>query len=308
MNHTSGMLSADALKGKTIIVTGGGTGLGKSMGSYFSELGANLVITSRKMEVLEKTASEIKEKSGNEVLCVTCDVREYEQVERVILAAKEKFGKVDVLLNNAAGNFISPTERLSNRAFDTVVDIVLKGSYNFTLAMGKDWINSKQQGTILNIVTTYAWTGSGYVVPSACAKSGVLAMTRSLAVEWAKYGIRSNAIAPGPFPTEGAWDRLLPGDLKKKYDPSKKVPLGRVGDHQELANLAAYLVSDYSAYVNGEVITIDGGEWLKGAGEFNMLEAIPEELWDAMEMGRQKSGSKLKMMWLYFKGMRKLKL
>ena len=180
------------------------------MGSYFSELGANLVITSRKMEVLEKTAAEIKEKSGNEVLCVSCDVREYEQVERVIASAKEKFGKVDVLLNNAAGNFISPTERLSNRAFDTVVDIVLKGSYNFTLAIGKDWIESKQQGTVLNIVTTYAWTGSGYVVPSACAKSGVLAMTRSLAVEWAKYGIRSNAIAPGPFPTEGAWDRLLP--------------------------------------------------------------------------------------------------
>lgn len=308
MNYASGMLSQDSLKGKTIIVTGGGTGLGKSMGSYFSELGANLVITSRKMEVLEKTAEEIKAKSGNEVLCVTCDVREYEQVEKVIATAKEKFGKVDVLLNNAAGNFISPTERLSNRAFDTVVDIVLKGSYNFTLAIGKDWIESKQQGTILNIVTTYAWTGSGYVVPSACAKSGVLAMTRSLAVEWAKYGIRSNAIAPGPFPTEGAWDRLLPGDLKKKYDPAKKVPLGRVGDHQELANLAAYLVSDYSSYVNGEVITIDGGEWLKGAGEFNMLEAIPDELWDAMEMGRKKGGSKLKMMWLYFKGMRKLKI
>lgn len=308
MSYTNGMLSPDSLKGKTIIVTGGGTGLGKSMGSYFSQLGANLIITSRKIEVLEKTAEEIKAKSGNEVLCLTCDVREYDQVENVIRKGKEKFGKIDVLLNNAAGNFISPTERLSNRAFDTVVDIVLKGSYNFTLAIGKDWIEEKQPGTVLNIVTTYAWTGSGYVVPSACAKSGVLAMTRSLAVEWAKYGIRSNAIAPGPFPTEGAWDRLLPGDLKKKYDPAKKVPLGRVGDHQELANLAAYLVSDYSSYVNGEVITIDGGEWLKGAGEFNMLEAIPEELWDAMEMGRKKGGSKLKMMWLYFKGMRKLKL
>ncbi|MEP1096894.1 MAG: SDR family oxidoreductase [Cyclobacteriaceae bacterium] len=308
MNHTSGMLSPDSLKGKTIIVTGGGTGLGKSMGSYFSELGANLVITSRKMEVLEKAAQEIKSKSGNEVLCVACDVRDYEQVEKVISKTKEKFGNVDVLLNNAAGNFISPTERLSNRAFDTVVDIVLKGTYNFTLALGKDWIENKHAGNVLSITTTYAWTGSGYVVPSACAKAGVLAMTRSLAVEWAKYGIRCNAIAPGPFPTEGAWDRLLPGDLKKKYDPAKKVPLGRVGDHQELANLAAYLVSDYSSYVNGEVITIDGGEWLKGAGEFNMLEAIPEELWDAMEMGRKKGGSKLKMMWLYFKGMRKLKL
>ncbi|MEQ9404585.1 MAG: SDR family oxidoreductase [Cyclobacteriaceae bacterium] len=308
MSHTQGMLSPDSLKGKTILVTGGGTGLGKSMGSYFSELGANLIITSRKIDVLEATAKEITEKTGNPVQCVACDVREYDQVERVIKESKDRFGNIDVLLNNAAGNFISPTERLSNRAFDTVVDIVLKGTYNFTLALGKDWIENKHNGNVLSITTTYAWTGSGYVVPSACAKAGVLAMTRSLAVEWAKYGIRCNAIAPGPFPTEGAWDRLLPGDLKKKYDPAKKVPLGRVGDHQELANLAAYLVSDYSAYVNGEVITIDGGEWLKGAGEFNQLEAIPEELWDAMEMGRKKGSSKLKMMWLYFKGMRKLKL
>lgn len=308
MSYTQGMLQADALKGKTILVTGGGTGLGKSMGSYFSELGANLIITSRKMEVLEKTAEEISGKTGNAVHCITCDVREYEQVERVIKEGKEKFGSIDVLLNNAAGNFISPTERLSHRAFDTVVDIVLRGSYNFTLAMGKDWIELNQPGTILNIVTTYAWTGSGYVVPSACAKSGVLAMTRSLAVEWAKYGIRSNAIAPGPFPTEGAWDRLLPGNLKKKYDPATKVPVKRVGDHQELANLAAYLVSDFSAYINGEVVTIDGGEWLQGAGEFNGLEAIPQELWDAMEMARKKDSSKLKMMWMYFKGMRKLKI
>ncbi|MCP4459393.1 MAG: SDR family oxidoreductase [Cytophagales bacterium] len=308
MNYTEGMLREGALKGKTILITGGGTGLGRSMGEYFSLLGANLVITSRRLEVLEKTAKEMSEASENPVLPLACDVREYDQVERTIAAAKEKFGKIDVLLNNAAGNFVSPTERLSHRAFDTVVDIVLKGSYNFTLAMGKDWIEAKQPGVVMNIVTTYAWTGSGYVVPSACAKAGVLAMTRSLAVEWAKYGIRLNAIAPGPFPTEGAWSRLMPGNLKKKYDPAKKVPIGRVGEHQELANLAAYLVSDFSAYVNGEVITIDGGEWLKGAGEFNMLEAIPEELWDAMEMARKKESSKLKMMWAYFKGMRKLKI
>jgi NAD(P)-dependent dehydrogenase (short-subunit alcohol dehydrogenase family) len=195
------------------------------------------------------------------------------------------FGKVDVLLNNAAGNFISPTERLSANAFDTVIDIVLKGTKNCTLAFGKHWIDSKQtSSTVLNIVTTYAWTGSAYVVPSATAKAGVLAMTRSLAVEWAKYGIRTNAIAPGPFPTKGAWDRLMPGDLAEKFDMAKKVPLQRVGDHQELANLAAYMVSDFSAYINGEVVVIDGGEWLKGAGQFNMLEAIPEELWDQLEM------------------------
>ena len=230
-------------------------------------------------------ADELMEKTGGEVLAVACDVRHYDQVEQMLKAALDKFGKVDSLVNNAAGNFISPTERLSANAFDTIIDIVLKGSKNCTLALGKHWIESKQEkSTVLNIVTTYAWTGSAYVVPSATAKAGVLAMTRSLAVEWAKYGIRTNAIAPGPFPTQGAWDRLLPGDLKEEFDMKKKIPLGRVGDHQELANLAAYLVSDFSAFVNGEVITIDGGEWLKGAGEFNMLEKIPEQMWDMLEM------------------------
>ncbi|MFO8148083.1 MAG: SDR family oxidoreductase [Bacteroidota bacterium] len=284
MDYTQKMLRDDALKGKTIVVTGGGSGLGKAMSTYFLELGANVVITSRNMEKLENTARELEEKTGGQVLPVQCDVRHYEQVEAMVKASVEKFGQVDVLLNNAAGNFISPTERLSANAFDTIIDIVLKGSKNCTLAFGKHWIDQKQKNkTILNIVTTYAWTGSAYVVPSATAKAGVLAMTRSLAVEWAKYGIRSNAIAPGPFPTKGAWDRLLPGDLKEKFDLSKKVPLKRVGEHQELANLAAYLVSDFSAYVNGEVITIDGGEWLKGAGQFNLLEAIPEEMWDQLE-------------------------
>ncbi len=191
------------------------------------------------------------------------------------------------MLNNAAGNFISPTERLSHRAFDIIVDIVLKGTYYVTLATGKHWIAKKQAGTFLNIVTTYAWTGSGYVVPSACSKAGVLALTRSLAVEWAKYNIRSNAIAPGPFPTEGAWSRLLPGDLARQFDPAKRIPLKRVGEHQELANLAAYLLSDFSAYVNGEVVTIDGGEWLRNGGEFSHLEQIPEEVWDAIEKNRK---------------------
>lgn len=290
MSYTEGMLKEGALKGKTILVTGGGTGLGKSMGEYFLKLGANLVITSRKLEVLEGTAKEMESSTGGKVLPLACDVRDIDQVEKMFADAVNYFGKVDVVLNNAAGNFISPTERLSTNAFNTVLDIVLKGTSNVTLTAGKHWIKEKQPGTFLNIVTTYAWTGSGYVVPSAAAKAGVLALTRSLAVEWAKYKIRSNAIAPGPFPTEGAWSRLLPGDLVKKFDPAKKVPVGRVGDHQELANLAAYLVSDFSAYVNGEVVTIDGGEWLMGAGEFNNLDMIPQEMWDMMEASRGKKG------------------
>jgi NAD(P)-dependent dehydrogenase (short-subunit alcohol dehydrogenase family) len=278
------MLRDDALEGKTIVVTGGGSGLGKSMTKYFLELGANVAITSRNLEKLQNTSKELEQETGGRCLAVQCDVRHYNEVEAMRDKVVSEFGSVDILLNNAAGNFISPTERLSANAFDTIIDIVLKGSKNCTLAFGKHWIDKKEENkTILNIVTTYAWTGSAYVVPSATAKAGVLAMTRSLAVEWAKYGIRSNAIAPGPFPTKGAWDRLLPGDLKEKFDLAKKVPLKRVGDHQELANLAAYLVSDFSAYVNGEVITIDGGEWLKGAGQFNLLEEIPEEMWDMLE-------------------------
>lgn len=293
MNFSAKMLRDNALADKVIVVTGGGSGLGKAMTKYFMELGAKVAITSRDLEKLKATAQELEQETGGKCLALQCDVRHYDQVEAMLESVLKEYGKVDVLLNNAAGNFISPTERLSANAWDTIIDIVLKGSKNCTLAFGKHWIDKKQTNTnILNIVTTYAWTGSAYVVPSATVKAGVLAMTRSLAVEWAKYGIRTNAIAPGPFPTKGAWDRLLPGDLKDKFDLAKKVPLKRVGDHQELANLAAYLVSDFSAYVNGEVITIDGGEWLQGAGQFNLLEAVPKELWDMLETMIKSKGNK----------------
>jgi NAD(P)-dependent dehydrogenase (short-subunit alcohol dehydrogenase family) len=284
-----GMLRDDALKGKTIIITGGGTGLGRSMGTYFLKLGANLVITSRKLDVLKQAADEMAVETGGKVIAVACDVRKYEEAENMLMQAIETFGKVDALINNAAGNFISPTERLSPNAFSAVIDIVLKGSANCSLALGKYWIGEKMSGNILNIVTTYAFTGSAYVVPSACAKGGVLAMTRSLAVEWGRHGIRTNAIAPGPFPTKGAWERLLPGDMAKKFDFKNRVPLKRVGEHQELANLAAFLVSDFSGYINGEVITIDGGEWLQGAGQFSALEMVPDEMWDSIEQATRKA-------------------
>lgn len=283
MLYNEPMLRQDALKGKTILVTGGGTGLGKAMGKYFMQLGANLIITSRKIERLEETAKELEKETGGKALALQSDVRKYEEVQEVLKKSVERFGRVDVLVNNAAGNFISPTERLSAKAFETVIGIVLQGSINCTLAFGKHWIKEKQPATVLNIVTTYAWTGSGYVLPSACAKAGVLAMTRSLAVEWAKYKIRFNAVAPGPFPTKGAWERLVPGELADKFNPVRKVPVGRVGEHQELANLCAFLVSDFSSYINGDCITIDGGEWLKGAGQFSGMEAVPEEMWDMIE-------------------------
>lgn len=243
--YTQPMLREDALKGKVAIVTGGGSGLGKAMTKYFLQLGAKVVITSRNLEKLYGTAKELEDQTGGRVLCVACDVRNWDEVEAMKEATLKEFGRIDILLNNAAGNFISPTERLTHSAFDSILDIVLKGTKNCTLSIGKHWIDSKTPGTVLNIVTTYAWTGSAYVVPSACAKAGVLAMTRSLAVEWGKYNIRFNAIAPGPFPTKGAWDRLLPGDMKDQFDLAKKNPLKRVGEHQELANLAAYLVSDF---------------------------------------------------------------
>jgi NAD(P)-dependent dehydrogenase (short-subunit alcohol dehydrogenase family) len=263
------MFKEDLLKNKVILVTGGGTGLGKSMATRFGELGANLVIGSRRANVIAKAAQEL-EQTGAEVLGVKCDVRQMD------------------LLNNAAGNFISPTEMLSAGGFKAIVDIVLVGTFNCTLAVGKEMIK-QNNGNILNIVTTYAWTGSGYVIPSASAKAGVLAMTRSLAVEWAKYNIRSNAIAPGPFPTEGAWKRLVPPGLNIEKKMKKRVPLKRFGEHIELANLASYLISDQAGYINGEVVTIDGGEWLKGAGQFNELDRLPKALWKTMQKLRKRS-------------------
>ncbi|HIN46273.1 MAG TPA: SDR family oxidoreductase [Candidatus Marinimicrobia bacterium] len=278
------MFTKELLKKKIIIITGGGTGLGKSMAQRFGELGANLVITSRKLEVLEETAEELRT-SGANVLPLQCDVRKPDEVEEMISRAVGEFGAVDVLVNNAAGNFISPTERLSPGGFKVIVDIVLNGTFNCTLSAGKEMIKN-DGGVILNIITTYAWTGSGYVVPSACAKAGVLAMTRSLAVEWGKYGIRTNAIAPGPFPTEGAWKRLVVPGLGIEKKMKKRIPLKRFGEQRELADLATFLISDGAGYINGEVVTIDGGEWLKGAGQFNDLDKVPSSAWKLISKRR----------------------
>ena len=284
------MFQPDLLKNKTILITGGGTGLGKSMAARFGELGANLIISSRKQEVLEQAAEELRE-TGAEVFPFSCDVRNPLEIDKLLQQSKSKFDSIDALVNNAAGNFISPTENLTENAFKVVVDIVLLGTFNMTLAIGKEMIK-QGHGTILNIVTTYAWTGSGYVVPSAAAKAGVLAITRSLAVEWAKYGIRTNAIAPGPFPTEGAWKRLAPPGFGIERKLKNRIPLKRFGKHEELANLASYLLSEGSGYINGEVVTIDGGEWLKGAGEFNELDRVPKTAWKIMEKLRKRSKRK----------------
>jgi NAD(P)-dependent dehydrogenase (short-subunit alcohol dehydrogenase family) len=280
--HTASLLPPGSFAGQTVLITGGGTGLGRSMGRYLLTLGANLAICGRRDDVLQETARELQAETDGQVLAQACDVREPAQVEALLAAAWQRFGRVDALVNNAAGNFICPTERLSYNAFNTVVDIVLRGTAHCSLACGRRWIADGRGGTLLNIVATYAWTGSAYVVPSATAKAGVLALTQSLAVEWGRHGIRANAIAPGPFPTEGAWSRLLPPEAGDLFDPAG-IPAGRVGEHAELANLAAYLLSGYSTYINGECITIDGGQWLRGASEFNNLDRLSPEQWDAIQ-------------------------
>ena len=282
--HTQSMLPPDTFADQTIVVTGGGTGLGRSMGQYFLTLGANLAICGRRKDVVERAATEMSEATGGQVLAGQCDVRQPEQVETFLADVRERFGRVHGLVNNAAGNFVCPTERLSYNAINTVVDIVLKGTYNCTLALGKRWIEDGTPGAVLNISTTYAWTGSGYVLPSAVAKAGALVLVRSLASEWGKYGIRLNAIAPGSFPTEGAWSRLRPPELGDDDHPTRdRIPLQRYGEHQELANLAAYLLSDFAGYITGTCVTIDGGSWLRGAGMFNELERVSQEQWDSLQ-------------------------
>ena len=282
------MFQQDTLKGRAIFLTGGGTGLGRSMAIRFASLGARMYLVGRRTEPLKEVCDEILREGGAAAFS-SCDVRDYAAVEAAADAAEQQFGEIDSLVNNAAGNFMARTEKLTPNAFNAVVGIVLNGSFNCTQIFGKRWIDKKQAGNVLNIVTTYAAAncGSGFVVPSACAKAGVLALTTSLAVEWAKYHIRLNAIAPGPFPTEGAWSRLMPSKQFEEHGREKH-PMKRFGKHDELTNLAAFLLSDMAAYINGECVVIDGGQWLRGAGEFNDLLILPEAAWEAMEAARPK--------------------
>ncbi|MAV64782.1 MAG: SDR family oxidoreductase [Pelagibacteraceae bacterium TMED124] len=278
--YNTGMLKENCLKGAHYIVSGGGSGLGFSMSKYLVQLGASITIISRNEERLKKACEELKKINQDVHLkYYSCDIRESQDIDDIVAQVFKKNGKVDGVINNAAGNFISPTENLSSNAFSSVIDIVLKGTCNLTLSYGKKCIEKSQKGKILNIITTYALTGSGYVVPSAAAKGGVLSLTRSIAAEWSKYKIYCNAIAPGPFPTKGAWDKLFPKPISMFFDMEKRLPLKRYGDHQELANLAAFMLSDFSDYINGEVITIDGAEWVSKAGQFNMLNKVPKKVW-----------------------------
>lgn len=283
------MFRDDMLKGQTILITGGGSGLGLAMAERLGGLGAKIGICGRRAEMLEAATAKIAA-TGAEAAWATCDVRDPAQVETAVEQLEAKLGHFDGLINNAAGNFLSPAEDLSYNAFNSVVQIVLYGSFNTTQALGRRWIErGAKKHHVLSIVTTYAWMGSAFVLPSACAKAGVLAMSRSLAIEWATYGIRFNTIAPGPFPTEGAFSRLMPPGIHQQMEEAN--PLGRFGEPHELADLAAYLFSPMATYINGETVTIDGGEWLRHGQEFSSFTDMPREQLKAIMAGmRPKKG------------------
>ncbi|XP_016041152.2 2,4-dienoyl-CoA reductase [(3E)-enoyl-CoA-producing], mitochondrial [Erinaceus europaeus] len=276
------MLPPNCFQGKVAFITGGGTGLGKGMTTLLSSLGAQCVIASRKIDVLKATAEEISSQTGNKVHAVQCDVRDPEMVQNAVSELIKVAGLPDVVINNAAGNFISPTERLSPNGWKTITDIVLNGTAFVTLAIGKQLIKSGKGAAFLAITTIYAESGSGFVVPSASAKAGVEIMNKSLAAEWGRYGMRFNVIQPGPIKTKGAFSRLDPTGAFEK-EMIDRIPCGRLGTVEELANLAAFLCSDYASWINGAVIRFDGGEEALISGEFNSLRKVTPEEWDTIE-------------------------
>ena len=273
------MFKDDLLNNKRILITGGGTGLGKEMANHFAAHGANLYICGRRENVLKETAEEIESKHETTVSYQTLDIRASKDVEDYIETIFQE-GPLDGLVNNAAGNFISPTKDLSHKGFDAIANIVFHGTFYITHSVGKRWIESNKKGSIINILTTWVWTGSPYVVPSAMSKSGINAMTKSLAAEWGKYGIKINGIAPGPFPTKGAWDRLNPDDNDDGM--MNTVPLGRVGEMSEIQNLATFLMADGCDYLTGQTIGLDGGQYLTGGGTFSQLDKLSDQDWENM--------------------------
>ena len=284
------MFKEDLLKGKRILVTGGGTGLGKEMATHYGQHGADLYICGRRENMLKDTATEIEDKYGVKVNYETLDIRASSDVESYIDRIFQE-GPIDGLVNNAAGNFISPTKDLSHKGFDAIANIVFHGTFYITHSVGKRWIEQKLKGSIISILTTWVWTGSPYVVPSAMSKSGLHAMTQSLAAEWGKYGIKVNAIAPGPFPTKGAWDRLNPGG-DNDSDFMGSVPVGRLGEMNELQNLATFLMADGCDYLTGQTIAIDGAQYLTGGGTFSGLDKVSEEDWEQLRAMIRSSNDK----------------
>ena len=273
------MFKEDLLKGKKILVTGGGTGLGREMAKHFAMHGAELYICGRRQNVLEETANIISSKYDSKVHFDTLDIRDSKDVDDFVQSIFEKV-PLDGLVNNAAGNFISPTKDLSPKGFDAISNIVFHGTFYMTHSVGKRWIESSKKGSIINILTTWVWTGSPYVVPSAMSKSGINTMTKSLAAEWGKYGIKINGIAPGPFPTKGAWERLNPDNNDESMMDT--VPLGRVGEMIELQNLATFLMADGCDYLTGQTIGIDGAQYLTGGGTFSQLDKLTDDDWEKM--------------------------
>jgi len=284
------MFKDDLLKNKRILVTGGGTGLGKEMASHYAQHGADLYICGRRENVLKETATEIEDKYNVNVNYETLDIRASNDVEDYIDRIFQD-APLDGLVNNAAGNFISPTKDLSHKGFDAIANIVFHGTFYITHSVGKRWIDLKHKGSIISILTTWVWTGSPYVVPSAMSKSGLNAMTQSLAAEWGKYGIKVNAIAPGPFPTKGAWERLNPGG-NNDSEFMGSVPVGRLGEMSELQNLATFLMADGCDYLTGQTIAIDGAQYLTGGGTFSNLDKVSEDDWEQLRAMIRSSNDK----------------